>query len=93
MQADTVILTNNNYRTDNPQTIVRDIIAGFPDEILDRNARKPWPGGFLQDPRHVEWTVRPFLQDNCWRYGPVMVLSNSGWLYVRQGHKLSGSGL
>ena len=61
MQADTVIMTNQNQRSEAPEEIIRDIITGFPDEILDNNARKPWAGGFLQDPSRVSPTVREFL--------------------------------
>jgi hypothetical protein len=60
-QADTVIMTNQNQRSEAPQEIIQDIITGFPDEILDNNARKPWAGGFLQDPCRVSHTVREFL--------------------------------
>ena len=61
VQADTVILTNQNQRSEPPQQIIQDIITGFPDEMLDMNARRPWVGGFLQDPARVSWTVREFL--------------------------------
>ncbi len=61
MQADTVIMTNQNQRSEAPEEIIQDIITGFPDEILDKNARKPWAGGFLQDPSRVSHTVREFL--------------------------------
>ena len=61
MQADTVIMTNQNQRSEAPEEIIQDIITGFPDEILDDNARRPWAGGFLQDPTRVSITVREFL--------------------------------
>ena len=61
MQADTVIMTNQNQRSEPPEEIIQDIITGFPDEILDKNARRPWAGGFLQDPSRVSHTVREFL--------------------------------
>ena len=61
VQADSVFITNHNQRSKAPDQIVRDIISGFPDEILDKNANKPWAGGFLQDPHRVSSTVREFL--------------------------------
>ncbi|KAL0055346.1 hypothetical protein WJX82_010861 [Trebouxia sp. C0006] len=68
-KADTVIMTNQNQRSEAPEVIIQDIITGFPDEILDNNARKPWAGGFLQDPSRVSPTVREFLfyHQNVWR--------------------------
>lgn len=61
LQADTVFITNQNQRSEPPQQIIQDIITGFPNEILDKNARRPWIGGFLQDPARVPHTVREFL--------------------------------
>ena len=61
LQSNTLFITNQNQRSEPPEQIVRDIVAGFPDDILDRNAGKPWKGGFLQDARRVSATVRPFL--------------------------------
>lgn len=68
-KADTVIMTNQNQRSEPPEEIIQDIITGFPDEILDKNARRPWAGGFLQDPSRVSHTVREFLfyNQNIWR--------------------------
>ena len=58
VQADSVFITNQNQRSESREQIVQDIISGFPDEILDKNANKPWTGGFLQDPSRVSYTVR-----------------------------------
>lgn len=61
VQSNTLFITNQNQRSEPPEQIVRDIVAGFPDDILDRNASKPWKGGFLQDACRVSPTIRPFL--------------------------------
>ena len=63
MQADTVIITNQNQRSEDPDHIVNDIIQGFPQDILQYSAKKPWPGGILQDLQRAEYTVREFVME------------------------------
>lgn len=63
MQADTVIITNQNQRSEDPNQIVQDIISGFPEDILEYNAKKPWPGGILQDVQRPEYTLREFVME------------------------------
>ncbi|KAL3149615.1 hypothetical protein ABBQ32_002384 [Trebouxia sp. C0010 RCD-2024] len=60
-KADTVIITNQNQRSEDPNQIVQDIISGFPEDILEYNAKKPWPGGILQDVQRAEYTLREFV--------------------------------
>lgn len=61
MQADTVIITNQNQRSEDPNQIVQDIISGFPEEILEYSSKRPWPGGILQDVMRAEYTLREFV--------------------------------
>lgn len=63
MQADTVIICNQNQRSEDPHQIVQDIISGFPEDILEYNAKKPWPGGILQDLQRAEYTLREFVME------------------------------
>ena len=70
MQSNTLFITNQNQRSEPPEQIVRDIVAGFQDDILDRNASKPWKGGFLQDACRVSPTVREFLFEGQNWYAP-----------------------
>ena len=63
-QADTVILTNQNQRSEDPHKIILDICTGYPPEIQDSSARRPWTDGFLQDPVRVPWTAREFVWEH-----------------------------
>ena len=63
VQADTVIITNQNQRSEDPNQIVQDIISGFPEDILEYNSKQPWPGGVLQDFNRAEYTLREFVFD------------------------------
>ena len=51
MQADMVIMTNDSPLGEAPNEIIADMVAGYPDHILKRNASMPYQPGFLQDPR------------------------------------------
>ena len=61
-----MILTNNNPRGENPNAIVADIVAGYPDEILALNAMQAYPPGFLQDPGRVQFEALEFAWHNCY---------------------------
>ncbi|KAK9805281.1 hypothetical protein WJX72_010844 [[Myrmecia] bisecta] len=62
-KADIVIVTNDNPRNEQPEQIVADIIAGYPDIILTANAAISVKGGFLQDIGRVQggWAVKDFV--------------------------------
>ena len=68
VQADFVILTSDSPRDEEPDEIIQDMVAGFPDYILEANAATPFPPGFLQDPGWVEPTEATFLLDECYEY-------------------------
>lgn len=65
MQADTVILTSNNPRGENPGSIIADVIAGYPDELLAYNARQAYSTGFLHDPGRIPMEALEFSWQNC----------------------------
>ena len=65
MQANVVILTNNNPRGEDPAAILADIIAGYPDKLLEHNARVPYQPGFLQDPGRLPFEALEFAWQNC----------------------------
>ena len=65
-QADFVILTNASPWGEEPDDIIYDVIAGFPDYILRANAATPFPPGFLQDPGRVDSTEAIFLLEECY---------------------------
>lgn len=65
LQADTVILTNNNPRGETPGSIIADIIAGYPDELLAYNARQAYTTGFLHDPGRIPMEALEFSWQNC----------------------------
>ena len=69
-QADFVILTNDSPREEEPDDIIYDIVAGFPDYILKANAATPFPPGFLQDPGRVDGTQAAFLLEECYECAP-----------------------
>ena len=65
-QADFVILTSDSPRMEQPDHIIYDIVAGFPEAILEENAQMPFPPGFLQDPGRVPAEAMEFLWHHCW---------------------------
>ncbi len=65
LQADLVILTNNNPRGEDPAHIIADIVAGYPDPLLEHNARQIYPSGFLQDPGRIPFEALEFSWQNC----------------------------
>ncbi|KAK9799389.1 hypothetical protein WJX73_010816 [Symbiochloris irregularis] len=67
-KADFVILTSSSPRNEQPDHIIYDIVAGFPDHILEENAKMPFPPGFLQDPGRVPAEALEFLWHHCWEY-------------------------
>lgn len=69
MQADIVILTNDNPRDVPPEDIVADTVAGYAELVLKHNVLEcsPTSPGFLQDPGRVEWTSLPFYWDACYQ--------------------------
>jgi hypothetical protein len=65
VQADMVILTNDNPRGEDPAYIIADIVAGYPDELLKHNARQLYASGFLQDPGRIPFEALEFSWQNC----------------------------
>ncbi len=63
-QSDIVILTNDNPRHERPNDIIADIVAGYPEKMLERNAQVSFQPGFLQDPGRVDYNALDFL----WHY-------------------------
>ena len=61
-----MILTNASPRDEEPDDIIQDMVAGFPDYILQANAATPFPPGFLQDPGRVDPTEAMFLLEECY---------------------------
>ena len=61
-----MILTNASPRDEEPDDIIQDMVAGFPDYILQANAATPFPPGFLQDPGRVDPTEATFLLEECY---------------------------
>ena len=53
-----VIMTNDSPMGEPPNEIIADMVAGYPDRILKRNASVPYQPGFLQDP--AAWTLMPW---------------------------------
>ena len=61
-----MILTNSSPRGEEPDDIIYDIVAGYPDYILKANAATPFPPGFLQDAGRVDPTEATFLLEECY---------------------------
>jgi hypothetical protein len=59
-------MTNDSPYGEAPNEIIADMLAGYPDHILKRNAAVPYQPGFLQDPGRVEFTALEFLWQNCY---------------------------
>lgn len=59
-------MTNDSPFSEPPNEIIADMVAGYPDSILRRNAAVPYQPGFLQDPGRVEFTALEFLWQNCY---------------------------
>lgn len=64
LQADIVILTNSNPRGERPSNIIADIVAGYPDDLLEHNAMQPYQPGFLQDPAYIPFEALEFSWHN-----------------------------
>ncbi len=78
-QADLVIMTNDSPRGEAPNEIIADMVAGYPDSILKRNASVPYQPGFLQDPGRVDYNALEFFWHNCYECATFSVpLSASG---------------
>ena len=60
MQADMVFLTNDNQRSEKPEDIIADIVAGFPEDLLE-DARGGSEGGYIQDASRFPLIVRPII--------------------------------
>ena len=71
LQADLVILTNNNPRGETPANIVADVVSGYPDELLAFNASQAYPMGFLHDPGRIPVEALEFSWQNCFEYVPL----------------------
>ena len=69
-QADMVIMTNDSPMGEPPNEIIADMVAGYPDRILKRNASVPYQPGFLQDPGRVDFDALEFLWHNCYECAP-----------------------
>ena len=63
-----MILTNDNPRGERPANIIADIVAGYPDEILQLNAAQEYPPGFLQDPGRIPIEALEFSWHFCYEY-------------------------
>lgn len=77
LQADMVIMTNDSPMGEPPNEIIADMVAGYPDRILKRNASVPYQPGFLQDPGRVDFDALEFLWHNCYECAPVMITQES----------------
>ena len=60
MQADMVFLTNDNQRSEKPEDIIADIVAGFPEDLLE-DARGGSEGGYIQDCARFPLIVRQLI--------------------------------
>ena len=61
-----VIMTNDSPLGEAPNEIIADMVAGYPDHTLRRNASMPYQPGFLLDPGRVEYDALEFLWHNCY---------------------------
>ncbi len=68
-----VIMTNDSPRGEPPNEIIADMVAGYPDSILRRNASVPYQPGFLQDPGRVDYNALEFLWHNCYECVPLLL--------------------
>lgn len=59
-------MTNDNPRGERPQNIIADIVAGYPDDILELNAMQPYTPGFLQDPGRIPMEALEFSWHYCY---------------------------
>ncbi|CAL8464844.1 g4379 [Coccomyxa elongata] len=80
-KADLVIMTNDSPRGEGPNEIIADMVAGYPDSILKRNASVPYQPGFLQDPGRVDYNALEFLWHNCYEYRRYVV--EDRWTAIR----------
>ncbi len=68
-------MTNDSPRGEGPNEIIADMVAGYPDSILKRNASVPYQPGFLQDPGRVDYNALEFLWHNCYECVPLLCSS------------------
>eukprot|EP00884_Botryococcus_braunii_P000647 jgi/Botrbrau1/10583/Bobra.0358s0006.1 len=80
-KADIVILTNDNPRHERPNDIIADIVSGYPDKILERNAQMSFQPGFLQDPGRVDYNALDFLWQYQFEYQRYVM--EDRWMAIR----------
>ena len=80
-KSNIVILTNDSPGDENPADIVNDIVTGFPDDLLEDNAAKAYPPGFLQDPGRVDEATVEFLWQAANEWGRHVC--EDRWMAIR----------
>ena len=80
-KANVVIVTSDNPRAEDPRSIISDVVSGFPDDLLEHNARVPYRPGFLQDPGRVSPAEVEFLWDACYEH--ARYVCEDRWMAIR----------